>query len=466
MRLFRPNTTRVAFSHDFDATTSDINLGNLDTPHDVDAQTIMSYCRPDAAGEGNTGTLYSAVASGTQNGILFAIEHNAGTPRTHFNANSTGTAGAPKKIGSANVTYGVWGHYAATWDGSLSAANITLYAGRSGKDLTVSGSASTTDGTTAVSTPTSSNHHIGNREGADSTFNGLIAWVARWNRVLTLGELRLAQQQGPLAVPQGLLIVWANGKDYGPYSLNAASFTNLMKALAPPVTRLGLFDLSSYRDFGGGGGGGTTYYQTLSVSTTSIASLANAIAAVRSLVVSTSSVVSMLKQLYKTFSASTTSTASLVTMKVKLTTLSVATSSVVSMVKSAIKTLAVSAASAVGLTKLMSKTLSVSGSSVVSILATKVKLLTMSVSTASVVSMAKSARKILSAATTSVVSLAKTVLKTMSVAASSVVSLVTHLPGAIQTVSVTDISTKVTVNDKTGTVTVSTITNTVSVTQI
>ena len=46
-----------------------------------------------------------------------------------------------------------------------------------------------------------------------------VYYLARWDRVLSHEELLKAQRLGPLAVRDGLVFFWMNGRDHGPYGL-------------------------------------------------------------------------------------------------------------------------------------------------------------------------------------------------------------------------------------------------------
>ena len=211
----------------FNATTSDINLG-ASSAQDCLAQTALALCYPTGAGEGNAGYIFALTTSATSNGPRFVHLDNSGNPQFGLQCNSSGTAGAPVHNSDSNTApYNNWYHVAGTWDGGINADGVQVYIGQNGATLAnrTTNGANFVNGTGSGSVTAGRNLHIGNREGTDRTFNGIIAYVARWNRVLSFEELVLAQQRGPLAVPKGLILCWANDRDYGPYKLKPSSRT-------------------------------------------------------------------------------------------------------------------------------------------------------------------------------------------------------------------------------------------------
>lgn len=227
----------------FNATTSAINFGA--TPRTSAAQTSIALVRPTAAGENDLGWIWGR-ANGTGSGHRLYINSNAsgfaGTPCLGFAAStSTGANGTPVKVSNATggeLSYGDWWHLAATWGGGTAATEITLYGGKNGALLAALPFFSVTSGS-GVGTDSSANSFlIGNSTTGDRTFNGSIAYVAKWDRVLSLVQLRTVQKYGPLVIPVGLTICWANDRDYSLYRCHPTSKTALASGIAPSGQRI------------------------------------------------------------------------------------------------------------------------------------------------------------------------------------------------------------------------------------
>lgn len=232
----RRDRVEVDFSQSFNATTSDINLGAGTGGQAPTAQSILAYVRQDGAGEGTYGYLFAQTPSASANGPRFYLGSISGTYTVGMGScPSAGGSNSPYLEKSGPNPTGKWVHAAGSWDGGLTASTaFKLYLGIGWSPLT---ELSTTYGSGNGSTAgggSGNNIHIGNRQGTDRTFNGLIGYVARWNRVLSVEEFLRAQRLGPLSVPRGLIMLWANGRDYGPYHLSPTSTTAVTKAIAPP----------------------------------------------------------------------------------------------------------------------------------------------------------------------------------------------------------------------------------------
>lgn len=226
-------------SSSFNATTSDIQFGT--TPTQVlTVQTIIALVYAAGAGEGNNGYIISRTPSASGNGLRLLVTDNTSQPFATFGGNSTGSPGSPQRSGNANTfPYNAWVHLAGTWDGGLTAAGgVKIFQGVDGAAMSEVGYQSATNGTTAADGNASDNLHIGNREGGDRTWNAYIAYIARWSRVLTLEELIEVQRRGPQAVPDGLVFLWANDEDKGPFKIVPFSHTAVDVGPVPPFNPL------------------------------------------------------------------------------------------------------------------------------------------------------------------------------------------------------------------------------------
>lgn len=208
-------------SRRFNATTSDVNFSTLGGgAQSLTVHSVLAYVYPTGSGEGGFGWVWGKAPSATA-GNSMIVDHNAGSPRIQFRGSSTGTAGQPVRTSNTGLmAYNEWLHIAGTWSGSLTASSsIRILVGRNGAPLAEVTYSSSADGTTAVSSNSTDEMHIGNRNGADRTFNGDICYVARWNRILSDAEFLRAQRFGPLSIRNGLVLCWVDGVDLGPMRL-------------------------------------------------------------------------------------------------------------------------------------------------------------------------------------------------------------------------------------------------------
>ncbi len=205
----------LQFSESFNATTSQVDFG-IRVEQTPTAQTVCAVVSPAGAGELGTNTVLAVnSAANVNDGTRFRFGDAAGW-QIFFNANSTGTAGAPVRNGTDVLVYSAWYFTAATWDGSLTAANIRLFFARAGALLAECAYGTTTNGTTAVAPGYGKPMAIGNRPDGARAYNGEMAYVARWNWMMTPDQLSMVQRHGPLVFPEGLILCYANGRDYSP----------------------------------------------------------------------------------------------------------------------------------------------------------------------------------------------------------------------------------------------------------
>lgn len=223
----------------FNATSSEIGFGSA--PPSAIAQTTLALIFPTGVAASGSGVIWSRATPTVTDGQRFFIT-GTGPVSVGFTGSCTGVNNRPFAFGDAAsgpISFNVWWHVAATWSGSSSSTGIILYAGNVGQPLqqrSVSTSTSGSGSGTDVSGSTYS-FMIGAFPTAASTFKGTIAYVARWNRVLTLAELQQAQRLGPLTVPLGLIVCWANGRDYSPYNPQPTSQTAIAAGMSPTFSQ-------------------------------------------------------------------------------------------------------------------------------------------------------------------------------------------------------------------------------------
>jgi len=201
------------------------------------AQTALSYLRIRNFSSSSSARTFTVGASGSTTPCQ-ALD-NSGS-RALFYGSSTDTGYAPfRATGTANLALETWLYFAGTWDGLFPSTSIKLYAAVGDTPITETtyGQGGSGSGTALPgSTP---DLYLGAQGNGSEPFAGDIAYIARWNRVLSLAELQEAQANGPLAVPTGLIFCWANGEDNGPSALVPTSVGTTVNGPAPPNTNLG-----------------------------------------------------------------------------------------------------------------------------------------------------------------------------------------------------------------------------------
>jgi hypothetical protein len=78
-----------------------------------------------------------------------------------------------------------------------------------------------------------------NRYGLGREFVGSVAYIAVWDKVLNLTELRNAQNNGPLDESTGLVLLWANQDDLSTNGLTESARSTHVAGDTPPNTALG-----------------------------------------------------------------------------------------------------------------------------------------------------------------------------------------------------------------------------------
>ncbi len=218
----------------FDGSTSVIEFDT--SPPSAIAQTTLCLIYPTGTAANGNGVIWSRRNAGNTDGQTFALTKNGGSNIWVDFIGSCATTARPFALDDGTggpITLNNWYHLAATWTGNPATTNIIHYRGTNGAQLVQRVVGTTTGGSSPANDSGSYSFRIGSFPGA-SQFNGTIAYVARWNRILALAELLQAQRLGPISVPQGLILCWANGRDYGPYAIKPTRQVAITPALTPP----------------------------------------------------------------------------------------------------------------------------------------------------------------------------------------------------------------------------------------
>ncbi len=242
--ILLPNSPQIQFAENFNATTSVVNFG-VRPEQFPGAQTCCAVVFPIGAGELGTNTIMNVTDSASNNGPRLRFADSGGW-LISFNGSSSGSTGNPSRFTTFALNYSQWHFVAATWDGALAATGIRMYYAVENRALVEGAYGTTTDGVTAVDYGNGKALCVGNRPDAGRTYNGNLGYVARWSRELTPQELALVQRRGPLALTDGLILCYANGRDYGPFQGKVVSKA-AVGLRAPPTARYPLGSLLPQR---------------------------------------------------------------------------------------------------------------------------------------------------------------------------------------------------------------------------
>lgn len=184
---------------------------------------IVTWIRPFTLGEGNLGRIADKAT------WAFNLLTAAGLQFGHATGGTTLSA---SKAGI--ITFNAWNHVALVWNGSMTASEILFYLNGTGYSPST-----TANGTVGLSSDAANSLIIGNNTGATRTFDGRIACLSIYNRVLTAGEIKLLMYR-PLAPLSGLVGLWplwggsTAEPDLSGYGSHG-TLTGTLTSAAPPV---------------------------------------------------------------------------------------------------------------------------------------------------------------------------------------------------------------------------------------
>lgn len=220
-----------ASSQNYNATTSVETCGTADDMIQEDQPlTIVVWVYANGVGEGGTGRIVDRETSGAVFGPHLFL--NATASVGFRNENSGGTA-LDRRTSNSTLTLSAWQSLAVTWDGSTTASNVKIYINLAEPSYKTTTNASAILGDNVLATT-----RLGNRSGDDRTFDGQIAYVQIWNRVLTTAEISQATYR-PGSVRNGLRFYrteWNNnGADLSGNGHTCTPSNTADSALGPPV---------------------------------------------------------------------------------------------------------------------------------------------------------------------------------------------------------------------------------------
>jgi uncharacterized protein len=215
-----------------------INFGSAAALDDLGSQTIIVYARPTGAGGGDNAYLYSKGGSTGLTGPRLFIQHNSGSPKLLFGANSANSSGKPYNNSVAvagAVAYNAWQYFQVCWDGTINAHGIKTYINAGTSPTGVSND----NGDGAITSDAANNVYLMNREDLARNFVGDYGWCAVWDRELSNEERATVRSTGPLDVPSGLVFLAVNQADLGPHELPVVGRSEYVAGALPPNTALG-----------------------------------------------------------------------------------------------------------------------------------------------------------------------------------------------------------------------------------
>ena len=216
-----------ASSQDYNATTSVETCGTADDMLQEDQpQTIVVWVYAETVGEGNAGRILTKGLQGVNSVTLFLNS----TASVGFIVN--GISNLDRRTSDSTLTLNAWRPIALTWDGSSTAANADIYI-----NLVEPSYKTTTNGNTPTDNSAAS-IFIGNVSDNSRTFDGKIAYLQVWNRVLTTAEISQATYR-PGSVRNGLMFYrteWNNnGADLSGNGHTCTPSNTADSTLGPPV---------------------------------------------------------------------------------------------------------------------------------------------------------------------------------------------------------------------------------------
>lgn len=208
-----------------------INMGSPAQLDDLGAQTAIAYCSL-AAAPGILGYIFGKSTAASFNRLAVST-----AAQVHVGRDSTGLPNSPDKVSVAsavNIT-GIAQHIQFDFDGTINSAGINNYVD-AGSALTA---ASQNNGSGALNSDAAGDFFLMNRAGLGREFVGKLFYLAVWNRILTAGERVTVRATGPLDVPSGLVLCYANGQDYSTFAHPVVGRSTLVNGGVPPNTALG-----------------------------------------------------------------------------------------------------------------------------------------------------------------------------------------------------------------------------------
>lgn len=176
------NTTFSFGAWEFDGVSGDINFANdavLDDPF-AGGGTIMAWIRPSSDGETDNGRILSKENTGSTGWSLFTAGEDATTGQIdiQFLVRTTGTFWQ-WRVNDVGQSIDTWSCVILRWDSDNVGTAPRIWINGIEQDVVV-----VTTGTGTYASDAANNLRIGNRQGDDRTFHGLIGFAGIWDTEL------------------------------------------------------------------------------------------------------------------------------------------------------------------------------------------------------------------------------------------------------------------------------------------
>ncbi|KKT82454.1 MAG: LamG domain protein jellyroll fold domain protein, partial [Candidatus Giovannonibacteria bacterium GW2011_GWC2_44_9] len=188
---------KIGQALEFDGSNDLVNAQSGASLDDLGPVTISAWIKPDSSG--NNGMIVGKYnAGGDGDGFMAILIDNTAPEINTFKFFKDAPGADLRRITSNNsVSYGVWQHIIATWDGSTNAANVHIY--KDGSEL----SYQATESVASLNSDQALNLIIGNGAGNINDFDGLIDDVRIYNRALSAADITELSDSAPPARSSG-----------------------------------------------------------------------------------------------------------------------------------------------------------------------------------------------------------------------------------------------------------------------
>lgn len=222
-------------SRDFDGVDDVVNLGSPSVLDNVNTATVLAWINADSMGENSAGTVLHC-AGGAYPFRQWIMLEATNTAKVEVTTDATH---AVSKASAETIAFSTWLFLATTYD-NAGDRKMRLYKGTPTAMIAELTYVTQTAGTGTIDSDAAVNKCIGNRVDLDTTFDGKIAHVLWFNRVLSVNEM-IYLQFGRL-ITNGLIGYWplwgvaASEPDLSG-NLNNGAVTGAILANHPPIGR-------------------------------------------------------------------------------------------------------------------------------------------------------------------------------------------------------------------------------------
>ena len=195
----RPPACEAVNSREFNGTTDLINFSRAAAVDDLGPLTACAWIKAAGTGENGFGRIVAKENTGAQGAGQWNFFVTTGNV-FRFAKDYSGGSDLARQSGSNAFTVGSWTHGCVTWDDTAASTGINFYA----NGTLTNSSTSAAEGLGSQVSDAALSIIVGNRQNAERTFSGNIAYVHVFNRVLSVSEIQQLMTQ-PDSVTSGLV---------------------------------------------------------------------------------------------------------------------------------------------------------------------------------------------------------------------------------------------------------------------